>query len=430
MKHALFVSFHYPPDGTSSGVWRTLKHTRYLGDHGWRVTVLCPEVSAYDAVDDAMLEQVPASVRIVRTPYRNSKRHFGLRGRYLALSALPDVWIGWLPWALAAGMRVAREDPVDLIYSTSPPSTAHLIGWGLAHRLGRPWVADFRDPWIEDSPEPGAPSGAVYRKIDRWLEQRVVDRCSHCVTTTEPLRALLAGRHAEAAAERITVIPNGYDEADFAGLPTGASGTPRSDRLSIVHAGLINPHFRDPAPLLRALRLAADSGGLDANRVRLRFLGGGGYADSGPLRAAIADTGLAGSVEFVPRMPYADALRELSQADVLLLLQASEDTRGLVPAKLYEYLRMQKPVLALVLAGESSQLIERAGGGVAVDPADPAQLASELAGLYRRWQDGTLDRQHADPAVLQRYERRGLTRELAAIFDRLVDSRPAAVRPA
>ena len=125
------------------------------------------------------------------------------------------------------------------------------------------------------------------------------------------------------------------------------------------------------------------------------------------------------NVEFLPRLPYADGLRELAQADVLLLLQASEDTRGLVPAKLYEYLRMQKPVLALVLRGETTRILESTGGGVSIDPGDEPRLVSELANMYRRWCDGTLERERANLSIVRRFDRRELTRELAAIFETL-----------
>lgn len=414
MRHVLFVSFHYPPESGSSGVLRSLKYTRYLVDLGWRATVLCPALSAYETIDDDLVRQVPGRVRVVRTPYRNSRRHFSIRGHYPALLALPDVWIGWLPWAVAAGLRVSRQDPFEVIYSTSPPATAHLVGRTLAKRLKKPHVVDFRDPWFEDPPEPGAPAGTLFRRTDEWLERGVVEKSVHVVTTTEALRDSLAERYRTVPPRRFTVIPNGYDEADFVPLP---DPTPSSDRLRIVHAGSINPAFRDPVPLFKAIRAAADERRLDPARLAIRFLGGGPYAQSSGLAAAVAEAGLRGSVEFVPRVPYAQALAELARADVLLLLQASEDTRGLVPAKLYEYLRMQRPVLALVLTGEVTRLLAKTGGGVAVDPADGDRLSAVLASLFRAWQDRTLHRLSADPEIVRRYDRRELTRTLAGIFD-------------
>ncbi len=439
MRHALFVTFQYPPDASSSGVLRTLKYTRYLAEHGWRVTVLSIATSAYETVDEQSRADIPPGVRVVRTPYLDTRRHLSLRGRYLALMALPDRFVGWLPWAVAEGARIAAADPVDLVYSTSPPATAHLVAWRLARRLRKPWVADFRDPWFEDPPEPGAPAGRLFRGIDRRLEAAVVAGARHVVASTESLRDQLAARYPRLDGAKFGCIPNGYDEADFAQiasaptprptpaatftltstLDTQAAGAAR-ERLAIVHAGSINPDFRDPVPLVHAIARAHDRGLLDADRIRLMFLGGGAYADSPALAQALAASGLAGIVEMLPRRPYAQALAELARADVLLLLQASEDTRSLVPAKLYEYLRMGRPVLALTLPGESSALLGRTGGGVAVDPADAEALVEALAGLYRHWQNGTLGTVRADPARLARYERRALAAELAEVFARAV----------
>lgn len=426
MRHALFVSFQYPPDSSSSGVLRTLKYTRYLADHGWRVTVLSPLATVYETLDEASAGDIPASVKVVRTRYLDTRRHLSVKGRYLALAALPDRFIGWLPWALAAGARIAHADPVELIYSTSPPATAHLVAWCLARRLGKPWVADFRDPWFEETPEAGAPAGKLFRTLDRRLEGRVVRDCDHVVTTTRQLRDALATRYASVQAERFSVIPNGYDEADFAALPLGE---PRqTGRLCLVHAGSINPHFRDPVPLFKAIRRAADQGRLEPEHLQLRFLGGGAYAESAELHKAAADHGLAGRIDTVSRLPYADALLELARADVLLLLQASEDTRALIPAKLYEYLRMEKPVLALTLVGEASALLEQTGGGFAIDPADTEQLAAVLGELYQRWKHGTLASCHANRVAVQRYERRTLAAELAALFGRIAADAPAQLR--
>ncbi|MDQ6767280.1 MAG: glycosyltransferase family 4 protein [Candidatus Eremiobacteraeota bacterium] len=419
MKHALFVAYHYPPEASSSGVLRTLKYTRYLGDHGWRVTVIAPRADAYAVVDSQLEAQIPTSVRILRTTYLNTKQHLSIGGVYPALLALPDPWVGWAPWAIAAGRRVLRDDPPDLIYSTSPHATAHLIAMRLA-MSGLPWVTDFRDPWIEEPPEPGAPSGRLYRKINRHLEWRVVYRSNHIVTSTTHLRDVLRQRYPDLPSKKITAILNGYDEADFSGAPTPSG--PASDHLLILHAGSVNPEFRDPRPLFTALQRLASSGAIDLDRIRLRFIGAGPFGDSQAVNAALAETGLASRTEFVPRVPYVEALHELARADMLLLLQASDDTVGLVPAKLYEYLRTQRPVLALVRPGATSEVLAITGGGWAVDPRDAKGLDAAITLAYRAWDTGELISKHADLTALRQFDRKALAGELAGVFDRLMSS--------
>lgn len=419
LKHALFVAFHYPPEASSSGVLRTLKYSRYLQEFGWRVTVVTPQKDAFETTDPALESQMPPSVRVVRTPFLNTKRHLACRGTYPSLLALPDRWIGWWPWAVAAGKRVLQEDPFDILYSTSPHATAHLIAWRLANISGKPWVADFRDPWFEDTPESGDTTGPIYRYLNRSLEGRVIRRCSRVVASTTHLRDLLSRRYVEEAG-KITAIFNGYDEADFAALATRGAGG--NERMTIVHAGNINANFRDPRPLFRALRRAADAGELDLRRVCLRFIGGGAFGDSGAVRQSLAGLGLTECVEFLPRVPYEQSLAELAQADVLLLLQASEDTGGLVPAKLYEYLRAQKPVLALVLPGATTDVLDTTGGGWAVAPHDESGLAKVVAGAFHDWMAGKLAERRADMRVLRRFDRKLLTQDLAALFDQLAVS--------
>lgn len=424
MKHALFVAFHYPPEASSSGVLRTLKFTRYLEEFGWRVSVITLNRSAYATVDAGLEAQIPSSVKVVRTPYLNTKKHLSVKGRYPAILAVPDRWVGWMPWAVAAGHRVIKADRPDVIYSTSPHATAHLIAHRLSTRNDIPWVADFRDPWYEDPPEPGTPP------IVQWfaprLERKVAQNARVIVTSTEQLRDTLRQRYPARAPENTLAILNGYDEADFAGL--AATETARRDHLLIVHAGNINPQFRDPRPLLESIARLGRQGKLDTKRIRLRFLGGGEYSTSAELNEALRQTGLADNADFPGRMPYEEALAEQLQADALLLLQASPDTAGLVPAKLYEYLRVGKPVLALVNKGATEEVLTRVGGGWAVDPVESAALDAAVERLWTLWEARRLAEIAADEEQLKLFDRRHLTKALAGIFDRVAGGvHPGAV---
>jgi len=128
---------------------------------------------------------------------------------------------------------------------------------------------------------------------------------------------------------------------------------------------------------------------------------------------------LAQSVEFLPRVPYEASLAELANADALLLLQASDDTAGLVPAKLYEYLRAQRPVLALVFPGATTDVLATTGGGWAVDPRNANEMEQSLSGAFRAWESNTLAQHCANLDTLRQYDRRSLTGKLAQIFDDL-----------
>jgi glycosyltransferase involved in cell wall biosynthesis len=222
-------------------------------------------------------------------------------------------------------------------------------------------------------------------------------------------------RYPQESEGKFHAILKGYDEADFVDLrlPPRSSGS----RLTIVHAGSINAQFRDPRPLFAALARLVKGGRIAPSEIDIRFVGAGAFGDAPEVRAAIAAAGLADSVTFLPRVPYEDSLRHLSDSDLLLLLQASDDTVGLVPAKLYEYLRTRKPVLALVREGAITDVLALTGGGWGVDPVDSRTLGTTLEDIVTRWRAGALADQLADMAVLRRFDRRTLTGELASVFD-------------
>ena len=415
MKHALIVAFHFPPEASSSGVLRTLKYARYLEEYGWRVTVITLKRSAYLITDPKLEEQIPKSAHVVRTRYINVKRHLAIRGRYPAILAVPDTWSGWWPWAVTAGnAAIARERP-DIIYSTSPHATAHLIAGHLARRWKLPWVVDFRDPWFEDPPEPDTP--AIVHWFARRLEAKVVARADHIVASTKHLKEMLVARYLRESPTKFSVIPNGYDEADFKALSEQPYAKQR--QLTIVHTGSVNADFRDPRPLFRAIRTAADQGLLDVSTLSLRFIGGGTFGESAEMLQCLNETGLQQTVSFLPRVSYDEVIKELGHADIALLLQASTDTAALVPAKLYEYLRSQKPVLALVNPGASQELISETAGGWAIEPCDHKGLTAVIVEIYRLWDSGELIHKGASLHAVEQYSRQNLTGALADIFNSL-----------
>ena len=416
VRHALFIAFHYPPEASSSGVLRTLKYSRYLPEYGWRVSVITINPSAYTVCDTQLEKQIPTGVRVVRTRWINTKRHLSIRGIYPGILAVPDAWIGWWPWAVAAGRRLLRERSrrYYLLHESSFHSSSDryascrdaqiAVGKRLSRSMDRVSALDWNPNWPRVS-RAGPASGGTCR----------TPQCprSNQHDSTH-LRDVLRARYPDEPQEKVVAILNGYDEADFANQAGNRAA--QSNKLTVMHAGNINGEFRDPRPLLRAIRCAADKNAIDLENIRLHFVGGGEFGDSLEMRTALEDTGLAGNVEFVARVPYEEALRKLMQSDVLLLLQASEDTIGLVPAKLYEYLRSQKPVLALVWPGATSEILATTRGGWAVDPREPEVLIAAVVAIYQAWRSNTLNDHCADLDALRRFNRNALAGELAAVF--------------
>jgi glycosyltransferase involved in cell wall biosynthesis len=419
LKHVLIIAFHYPPESSSSGVLRTLKYSRYLRTYGWRVSVLTLREDAYAIRDERLVAQIPSDTRLIRTGHVELRRKLSVAGRYPSILATPDAWIGWFPFAVRAGLKSTRQDPVDVVYSTSPYATAHLIAWRLSRSLGVPSVVDFRDPWFEEPPESGTP--ALKHWFARRLERCVIERAAHVIASTPALRDVFRSRYRRVGDARFSCIPNGYDEADFTEID--AAGPAANDRLEILHAGSINPEFRDPRPLFEAVGRLIAAGQFAPQEICLRFVGPGDYADSPEMTSCIERAGLKGSVVFGTRVDYRQSLQSMRRASVLLLLQDSEDTASLVPAKLYEYLRMRRPVLALVRPGAAGDVMSLVGGGWSVNPRDAAQLDRALQFMVTLWRTGELASRVADMEALQQFDRKLLAGRLAAILDSVVGER-------
>ncbi len=411
MKHILMVAYHYPPEASSSGVLRTLKFSKYLPQHGWTPHVLTLRESLYPVRDGALLKDVPQEVVVHRTWALDSSRHLAVRGRYLAALSVPDRFVSWLPFGFACGLRVIRQAGIQALYSTSPQPTAHLIAAALKLATGLPWVADFRDPWIEDGIYP-RPGSARYR-IESALESFVVRHASRVTVTTEHFRRAMLARYPDLSPDHVIAVFNGYDEEDFVGL--GVMTTP-DDEFEILHTGGVTPDFRDPFPLLRAVKSCMDRGLLDRERVRITFLGGGSYVSSTGLLEGVRNLGLGNIVRVIDRLSYRASLQRATGAAVLLLLQASDDTRCLIPAKAFEYLRSGRPILALTFEGATADLVRDCGRGLVVDPRNSQALESAVVTLYQRWRAGMVSDATA-PFAVRRFERAALTAEFAAILD-------------
>jgi glycosyltransferase involved in cell wall biosynthesis len=400
---------------------RAAKFARYLPEFGWRVTVLTIETSAYAQQDVSLLQGIPDSVRIVRTRYRKLQSMFSYKGKYPALAVIPDAWLGWYPYAVRAGRRICKESRIDAVFSTSPHATAHLIGQRIAKAAGIPSIVDFRDPWYEVPPEPGTPW--LLDVAARILERRVMHRSRFAVATTPELCRTLQERYPSIASDRIVAITNGYDETDFAGVQGVAR--PPSGRLLIVHAGAIHAQHRNPQPLLDSLGRLQRTGKCRRDEIMLQFVGPGDFAGDTGLRECIRRNELQDSVMFIGRTRYDECLQLMAAADVLLLLQASPDTVSLVPVKLYEYLRIGRPVLALVLRGAASAVLEEVGGGWNCDSSVPDEMDACLERIIGAWRGNLLQASAPIQRKLARYERRALTLELAALLDRAASNQSA-----
>jgi glycosyltransferase involved in cell wall biosynthesis len=411
VKRVLMIAYHYPPMRGGSGIQRTLAFTQHLPQAGWQPLVLSVSPGAYLSADTA---DATPRVEVHRSFALDASRHLAFRGRYPSLLAQPDRWISWWLSAVPAGLRLIRQYQPDVIWSSYPIATAHLIALTLHRLTGIPWVADQRDPLIDT----GYPPDPRRRRIHGWIEEQAMQRGAAVVCTTPGAVRDLAIRYPQADEHRIELIENGYDETSFIAAeiapphPRGPDG-----QFRLLHSGVIYPSERDPAPLFAALaRLQADGDLTPAGfRLVLRASGHDDYL-RGLMREHPAIEQL---IELAPPLPYREALAEMIGADGLLLLQA-ENCNGQIPAKMYEYLRARRPVLALTHpGGDTAGALRHAG----IDTIGRLDSVSDIAGMLVYFL--RLCRQNkaplATPSIVARHSRAARTRELAALLDRIHD---------
>ena len=375
MNKILMTAFHFPPQAGSSGVLRTLNFVKYLPEYGWQPTVLSAHPRAYEERRDDLLSAIPNSVRVIRAQAVDAARHLSVFGKYPLLFALPDRWGAWLFDAVRQGKAEIRRSRPDLIWSTYPISTAHLVGLSLARASGRPWIADFRDPMINGD----YPGDRWQRRAWSAIESRVLNESALCVFTTDDAAQTYRERY-PASADKCVVIANGYDEAAFTDVCPQRPGV-GSDTLLLLHSGIIYPQDRDPSPFFAAVRGLLEAHVLDPACLCIRFSATGHEKE---VRAAAHAYGLDDVVDIAPPIPYAEALAEMMGADALLVFQASA-FNGQIPAKIYEYLRAGRPVLALVdPAGNTAKTLASFEAVTQASIVDPQRIGEALRELPRQ----------------------------------------------
>jgi glycosyltransferase involved in cell wall biosynthesis len=412
----LLLACSYPPDPVV-GSFRAAKLARAFRDAGHDVDVVTtrlPGESAELRVDEPRLRvhtvcEAPGPAEL----YRRVKSRFPGRRRaappvtdqaspataagprrqplprwkrYL-FSALwvPDNRKGFVPAALARSRPILR-DGVDLVYTTAPPFSVHLAG--LILRLTRRvrWVAEFRDPWIENKSRMHLRSRGA-NALNRWLERLCVRHADQLVAVSEGTRDLLASKVPTHRQPDVLLALNGIDNLlSRHELQHRNRGPFRVSHIGSCYGG------RDPRPFLHALSRIVVRRRLTREDVHVEFIGNCRSYMGASLEQLVDELGLATIVEFHDWMPQEEARARAQSADLFLLPFPKH--QRLIPNKLFDYLGFRKPILALVHPdGETTRLLQRVGGHYVVtdNSIDSTEAALEDALLHRGMRKGSAE---------------------------------------
>lgn len=410
------IAFHFPPFAGSSGVQRTLRFVQQLPRFGWQPIVLTAHPRAYEKTSQDLLKDIPESVVVEQAFALDTARHLSIGGRYPGALARPDRWKSWSLGAIPAGLRLIRQHQPAVIWSTYPIATAHRVADQLHRLSGIPWVADFRDPMAQEGYPEDPRTWAAFERIER----SAVAKAACSIFTTRGAARMYRSRYPESA-QRIRLIENGFDEESFTGIVGGEPlirGT-----TTLLHSGLIYPVERDPTQFFETLATLWKSGRITPDTLRIRFRA----PAHDKLILGIAERlGVSPFVECLPAIPYREALGEMMRADGLLVMQAANCNEQ-IPAKVYEYLRAERPLLGLTdPKGDTADLMVRAGVRHIAPLDAPDQIAKTLMDFLEALRDGSV----AAPVqtLVAQHSRLSRTSELAQVLGTIVHGGNGSVR--
>ncbi len=331
-----------------------------------------------------------------------------MKGRYPAFTALPDRWASWKWFAVRAGLQACRKYDIRAIWSTYPIATAHLIGAELAKRTTLPWIADFRDPMAQD----GYPADPRRWRAFAQIEKKAAIGAARLVFVSPSALELYRKRFPSTPPERFEFLENGFDESSFEGLTPSINGAFSRRTLVILHSGIVYPVERDPRPLFLALERLHSAGRIAPGDFVIRFRAPG---HAGLIHELAAKHDLQAYVQIEAPIPYREALQEMLSVDALLVMQGASCNEQ-IPAKLYEYIRAQRPILALTEpAGDTGRTLEDLGYPLVTSLESVEAIESVLPVFLEAARAGTLP--VASPETAARYSRRELSGRLGALLD-------------
>ena len=437
MKRVLIISYYWPPTG-GSGVQRWVKFAKYLPSEGWQPVIYTPENPEQLAVDESLAAEVPEAAEVVKTriiePYELYKKLLRRSGHskeavevnpvnaqnksLLQKAAMwvrgnlfrPDPRCLWIGPSVRFLKKYLSEHPVDLIVSTGPPQSMHMIGLRLSRETGLPWIADFRDPWTKIFYFKHLSMTPATERWHRKMEKKVLDEASAVVAVSP-----LVQQEFQAMTDTpVELITNGFDECDFSSEPCTKAYGGASQEFTITHTGLFAADG-NPTVLWDVLAEKCHADEAFRKLLRIKLIG---KTDDQILKA-LKDRGLEESLINMGYQTHSVAVDQQRQASVLILpLRKEPEYKAVLPGKLFEYLASQRPILGIGQPdGAMAMIVNETRTGTVIDWNDKKGISQYIEQCWKRHLEGRLS---SDGADLSRFTRRSLTRRMAGLFDKII----------
>ncbi len=429
-KKVLIITYYWPPSG-GSGVQRWLKFAKYLPQFGYKPYVFTPDNPSFSIRDESLIKDVPAEAEVIRFPIWEPYESFfkmssAFSGRQSAKPAdlvltknkslfqkistfvrgnffIPDPRVFWVRPSVNFLNDFLREKGINIIITTGPPHSLHLIGYNLKRKNpSLQWLADFRDPWSEWGLLDSLKVGSIARRIHRKLEAKVLKRADKIITIT-PFYV----RSFEALSKRkVALLTNGYDEDDFKSLVIRPT-----EKFTIRHVGIVNEKC-DPKPFMIAMLQLLNEDSFFKSKLHIDFVGEvhshfKDFVEAIPVLSAVTS--------FTASMTHKDLISMYGQSSLLLLiLTGYKDAEGYMPGKLFEYMASGLPILGTGPSnGDAAKLLAKTGGGEMIEGLETEKIKKKVMEHFIAWSNGTASIQKREGSG---YSRKAITKELIELF--------------
>ena len=412
MKSVMVLAVSFPPTG-GVGVIRTLKFVKYLPQFGWNPVVVTLPAGAKSIQDDSLSNEIPKDITVHRPPFFDYRKHFfkpivKLIQFYEKRTYFPDKYIRWNTSALKyIEKKIIPSQKINMVYASVGPHSTLLLARDVKRRFNIPTFIDFRDPF----------SFSQYALLDTKqrfrmkavaIEKKVFEVVDQINNVSRIWQQAYIERYPEIASKS-SLIHNGYDEEDFSGLDAKVG----NDVFTIGYNGTFS-RIVPIEPLMNAIRSIHEQ-----HNITMRL----------SIATPIKKTKLSSKypyqfqnklIDHKGFLPHKKSLSNLHQSDVsALILNDIDATRGMIPAKAFEYLRINNPILLMHRKGSFlAKIITKTKTGLTVNISNQAEIVNALLSLHEKWKVDRLDH-NPDWQEIQKYERKNLTRQLAGIFDSL-----------
>ena len=423
-KKTLIITYYWPPAG-GPGVQRWLKFVKYLPEFNIDPVVFIPENPNYPIIDESLTSEVSKDITIINHPIKEPYKWAGffsntssktiskgiisdekeqsfiekamlyVRGNFF----IPDARIGWVKPSVSFLLDYIKKEGIETIITTGPPHSVHLIGLQIKQKLGVKWLADFRDPWTTIGYHKQLRLTSASKAKHKLLEKEVLNASDQIIVTSFVTKKEFQGF----TNKSIEVITNGYDDEATVEFQMDT-------KFTLSHIGSLLSK-RNPEILWRVLSELVRDNESFSKDFQLNFIG----AISEKVLKSIKKYNLSNYINEVGYVSHQEAIIYQKKSQVLLLIEIdSEDTKCIIPGKLFEYMISNRPIVAMGPKGSDvEKIIKETNTGHYFNYSDYESLKRIILEHYKAFQNKTLQ---SHPIGLQKYHRKALTKSLANLL--------------